>query len=135
MTTSVSQVNRVGKNIKKTDHKHKINSMGYYLIQPFDLVLSIKVTFYYFIMYVCMYVCMYISIYILVWFLSCVGLFCDPMDCSLSGSSVHGIFQTRILEWVGIFPTQGLNLHLLHWQADYLLLINKRSLHLYTTFF
>ena len=23
----------------------------------------------------------------------------DPMDCSLSGSSVHGIFQARVLEW------------------------------------
>ena len=27
---------------------------------------------------------------------------CDPMDCSLSGSSVHGILQARILEWVAI---------------------------------
>ena len=25
---------------------------------------------------------------------------CDPMDCSPLGSSVHGILQTRILEWV-----------------------------------
>ena len=25
---------------------------------------------------------------------------CDPKDCSIPGSSVHGIFQTRILEWV-----------------------------------
>ena len=39
----------------------------------------------------------------------------DPRDCSLPGSSVHGILQARILEWVampssrGIFPTQGLN--------------------------
>ena len=24
----------------------------------------------------------------------------DPMDCSLSGSSIHGIFQARVLEWV-----------------------------------
>ena len=23
----------------------------------------------------------------------------DPMDCSLPGSSIHGIFQTRVLEW------------------------------------
>ena len=29
---------------------------------------------------------------------SCPTL-CDPMDCSLPGSSVHGIFQARILEW------------------------------------
>ena len=26
----------------------------------------------------------------------------NPMDCSLPGSSVHGIFQTRVLEWVAI---------------------------------
>ena len=26
----------------------------------------------------------------------------DPTDCSLPGSSVHGIFQARILEWVAI---------------------------------
>ena len=42
----------------------------------------------------------------------CLNL-CDPMDCCLPGSSVHGIFQARILEWVthfllqGIFPIQG----------------------------
>ena len=27
---------------------------------------------------------------------------CDPMDCSLPGSSIHGIFPTRVLEWVAI---------------------------------
>ena len=27
---------------------------------------------------------------------------CDPMDCSLPGSSIHGIFQARILEWVAL---------------------------------
>ena len=32
---------------------------------------------------------------------SCPTL-CNPMDCSLPGSSVHGIFQARILEWVAI---------------------------------
>ena len=26
----------------------------------------------------------------------------DPMDCSLPGSSVHGIFEARVLEWVAI---------------------------------
>ena len=31
--------------------------------------------------------------------------FSDPMDCSLPGSSIHGIFQTRVLEWGAIaFP-------------------------------
>ena len=27
---------------------------------------------------------------------------CDPVDCSLPGSSLHGILQARILEWVAI---------------------------------
>ena len=27
---------------------------------------------------------------------------CDPMDCSLPGSSVHGILQARVLEWGAI---------------------------------
>ena len=32
---------------------------------------------------------------------SCLTL-CDPMDCSLPGSSTHGIFQARVLEWGAI---------------------------------
>ena len=50
------------------------------------------------------------------------------MDCGPPGSSVHGSLQGKntgvcchaLLQ--GIFPTQGLNLGLLHWQADSLLL-------------
>ena len=44
---------------------------------------------------------------------------CNPMDCGPPASSVRGILQARILEWVAvpssrlIFPTQGLNPHLL----------------------
>ena len=38
---------------------------------------------------------------------------CNPMDCSLQGSSVHGILQARILEWVATV-LQGSNLGLLH---------------------
>ena len=37
---------------------------------------------------------------------SCSGL-CNPMDCNLPGSSVHGIFQARILEWVAISFSRG----------------------------
>ena len=57
---------------------------------------------------------------------SCLTL-CHPMHCSLPDSSVHGIVQARILEWIvisfsgGIFPTQGSNLcllQLLYQQAD-----------------
>ena len=32
---------------------------------------------------------------------------CDPMDCSPPGSSVHGILQARILEWVAISFSSG----------------------------
>ena len=37
---------------------------------------------------------------------SCPTL-CDPMDCSLPGSPVHGIFQARIPEWVAISFSRG----------------------------
>ena len=32
---------------------------------------------------------------------------CDPTDCSLPGSSIHGIFQARVLEWVAISFSRG----------------------------
>ena len=32
---------------------------------------------------------------------------CGPMDCSLPGSSIHGIFKARILEWVAISFSRG----------------------------
>ena len=34
-------------------------------------------------------------------------ILCDTLDCSLPGSSVHGIFQARILEWVPISSSRG----------------------------
>ena len=52
-----------------------------------------------------------------------VWLFCDPMDCSQLGSSIHGISQARILEWAAI-SSRGRDpgiepiFHLLHWQVD-----------------
>ena len=47
-----------------------------------------------------------------------------PMNYSSPGSSVHGILQARLLEWVsfplqGIFLTQGLNLGLLHCRQNF----------------
>ena len=33
---------------------------------------------------------------------------CDPMDCSPPGSSVHGIFQARVLEWLLLPPPENL---------------------------
>ena len=37
---------------------------------------------------------------------SCPAL-CNPMDCNPPGSSVHGILQTRMLEWVTISSYRG----------------------------
>ena len=49
-------------------------------------------------MCVCVYVCSVAQL--------CLNL-CDPIDCSPPGSSVHGIFQARILEWVDISYSRG----------------------------
>ena len=60
-------------------------------------------------------------------------ILCNPMDCSLPGSSVHGIFQARILERVAISSSRGSswhrdwNLHLLPWQENCLLLSHRGS--------
>ena len=47
---------------------------------------------------------------------SCPTL-CNPMDCSLPGSSVHGISQARIKEWVAIFSSMFniIELYILKW--------------------
>ena len=37
-------------------------------------------------------------------------ILCDPVDYSLPGSSVRGILQARLLEWVVISSSRGLNL-------------------------
>ena len=69
---------------------------------------------------------------------SCLTL-CDPMDCSLPGSSVHGSFQARVLEWGAIafskevstdlfsssliFSLAMLSLQMSHWRHVLFLLI------------
>ena len=47
----------------------------------------------------------YISVKVLVT-QSCLTIY-NPMDCSPPGSSAHGIFQARILEWVAISYSRG----------------------------
>ena len=57
---------------------------------------------------------------------SCPTL-CNPMDCRLPGSSVHGILQARILEWVAIPSSRRSSQardrthisHFLHWQTGF----------------
>ena len=58
---------------------------------------------------------------------------CDPMDCSLPGSSVHGISQARILEWVAFSYSRrssrprDQSSSLSHWQADSLPMSHQGS--------
>ena len=67
---------------------------------------------------------------------SCLTL-CAPMDCSLWGSSVHGIFQARILEWASISSSTGYHNPgikpmppaFLYWQAESLPLSHLGSPH------
>ena len=70
--------------------------------------------------------------------LSCLT-HCNPLDCGPSGSSVHGIFQARILEWL-LFPIPGVLLdprikphllHLLNRQADSLWLRHLGNSYMY----
>ena len=71
---------------------------------------------------------------------SCLTL-CDSMDCSPPGSSVHGILQARILEWVAAPSSRGASQPrdwtwvwcLLHWPADPLLpaLLGKPCIFIY----
>ena len=83
---------------------------------------------------VCVSMCVCVRLRLVVQ--SCPTL-CDVVNCSPPGSSVRGIFQAKLLEWVampfsrGIFPTQGLTphlLYLLHWQVDSLPLASLNSL-------
>ena len=41
----------------------------------------------------------------------------DPMDCGLPGSSIHGIFQARVLEWSAIAFSE------VHTQVEYIALL------------
>ena len=68
---------------------------------------------------------------------SCV-LLCDTMDCSPPGSSVHRIFQARILEWAAIppsgdLPDPGIEPRSPAWQVDSLLSENSHTCTFLTT--
>ena len=44
----------------------------------------------------------------------------DPMDCSPSGSSIHGIFQARVLEWgASAFSINRAYIYIYHYFSDY----------------
>ena len=46
----------------------------------------------------------------------------DPMDCSLPGSSIHGIFQARVLEWGAIAFSQ--EVEMLHSESPFWMTAN-----------
>ena len=77
--------------------------MLYYYIWDSDYhILSFYINTYH--KYICVYICIYVLYAKLLQ--SCPTL-CNAMDCSLSVSSVHGIFQARILEWVAFSFSRG----------------------------
>ena len=53
---------------------------------------------------------------------------CNPMDCSPPGSSVHGILQARILEWVAIPFSRGIFLFFFFFQGIFLTQESKLGL-------
>ena len=58
---------------------------------------------------------------------------CGPMNCSLPSSTVHGIFQARILEWLpfpapGVLPNSGIESASPHWLEDSLSLVPPEKL-------
>ena len=89
---------------------------------------------------VCVCVCTHAHIHLVAQL--CLTLF-DPWDYSPPGSSIHGILQARILEWVAISssggssPTQGSNpclLCLLHQQVDSLPLSHLERLYIFLAY-
>ena len=89
-------------------------------------------------LYICVCVCMYVCMRAKS-LQSCLTL-CDPIDCILPDSSVHGILQARILEWVAMLSSRGCSwprnhphlLHLLHWHVHCINVYIHLYIHIYT---
>ena len=79
------------RNIKRSPQKTKADSSTYIYIHRFHSIFNVHSTFN--------------KVKLLVAH-SCLTL-CDTMDCRFPGSSVHGILQARILEWVAIPFSSG----------------------------
>ena len=56
-------------------------------------------------------------------------ILCDPMDCSPPSSSVHGILQARILEWVAISSSRAFSQSRDQTCISYISCIGKHILH------
>ena len=76
------------------------------------LVLFLRFFFFFFLMGTILKVFIeLVTIFLLLLMLCLVTLSCptlrDPVDCSLPGSSVHGIPQARILQWIAMCSSRG----------------------------
>ena len=69
------------------------------------LALFQHILYIYFNIYIQLYMCVCVCVCVLI--AQSYPILCDPMDCSLPGSSVHGILQARILESVAILFSKG----------------------------
>ena len=99
---------------KKTTQKTVYKSRGFVFICSFNFIylyfywskvglrccVRLWYTANWFSVYICVCVCMCVQ--------SCLTL-CDPVDCYLPGSSVHGISQKRTLEWIAVSYSRGLS--------------------------
>ena len=84
------------------DHAHFSVSLYLRIFNP-SIPLSLSLSLY---IYIYTHTYKHMSVCVSVCTRSCPTL-CKPMECSPLGSSVHKIFQTRILEWLSISYTRG----------------------------
>ena len=142
----LSRISRLVRDMKKYTYGYKKKSCSWITTNPWENIGGIPNSRWRtqdfleeMALQVCIYICMCACVCVCMHTksLQLCPTFGDPMDCSLPGSSVHGLLQTRILEWVampslqGIFPTQRSNLFLLcflHWQVCSLPLAHLGSL-------
>ena len=59
----------------------------------------------------------------------------DPMDCGLPGSSIHGIFQARVLEWGAIALSARCSLATVNYLSNFLEVLSPTRLQLFTNEF
>ena len=80
-----------------------ITSLSYPLSHMFLILMFVS----YYIAWPLLLTIIFTSQVVVVESLSCVQLFCDPMDCSPPGTTAHGISHARTLEWVTISSFRG----------------------------
>ena len=90
-----------GKWFAVRDFVSSLSLKSHYLYSFWTYYLQNIVIFFNLLCILCMRACTHAKL------LQLCPTLCDPMDCSPPGSSVHGIFQARTLEWVAISSSRG----------------------------